>query len=278
MELNNGIRKCRMERNLTQEELADVLGMPAAEVKAWEAGKTCPDARQLPRLARALGTDLNTLFGFSSGTQKGAADSKAAFMKISECIGNGDFERAEELLGQLPGEDDVYRNRLEASLCLVQGKLEKAAEVTQRSLLTDAGSLQASLMMLLEIYLKGNRAGEARETADILSRFTLLMQLREFGIYAPRLMMSAAGEDGAEGIKLLDQMVRSMTEPWDMKQSVLYCHLPESKSLNRAGSEMMAMILSEVLDPANREYEFLRREPGFWDIIDAFEQNWGDML
>lgn len=54
----------RKELGITQEQLAEYLGVSAPAVSKWENGITYPDITLLPALARVLKTDVNTLFRF----------------------------------------------------------------------------------------------------------------------------------------------------------------------------------------------------------------------
>ena len=64
MKINQIIRKKRKELSLTQEQVADFLGVSTPAVNKWEKGSTYPDITLLPALARLLKTDLNTLLCF----------------------------------------------------------------------------------------------------------------------------------------------------------------------------------------------------------------------
>lgn len=64
MAMNAVIREKRKELGLTQEKVAEYLGVSAPAVNKWEKGITCPDVSLLPALARLLKTDLNTLLCF----------------------------------------------------------------------------------------------------------------------------------------------------------------------------------------------------------------------
>ena len=64
MTIHQTIRTRRRLLGLTQEEVAEYLGVTAPAVNKWEKGSTCPDIALLPPLTRLLQTDLNTLFGF----------------------------------------------------------------------------------------------------------------------------------------------------------------------------------------------------------------------
>ncbi|WP_434691229.1 helix-turn-helix domain-containing protein [Hungatella sp. SB206] len=64
MAMNAVIREKRKELGMTQEKVAEYLGVSAPAVNKWEKGITCPDVSLLPALARLLKTDLNTLLCF----------------------------------------------------------------------------------------------------------------------------------------------------------------------------------------------------------------------
>ena len=70
MPLNNVIREKRKEAGLTQEEIADYLGVSAPAVSKWEKGSTSPDITLLPALARLLKIDINTLLCFNTEPAK----------------------------------------------------------------------------------------------------------------------------------------------------------------------------------------------------------------
>ena len=64
MKLNKVIRTRRQALGLTQEQLAQKLGVSAPAVNKWERNLNYPDITLLPVLARTLGVDLNTLLSF----------------------------------------------------------------------------------------------------------------------------------------------------------------------------------------------------------------------
>ncbi|MBO5484246.1 MAG: helix-turn-helix transcriptional regulator [Lachnospiraceae bacterium] len=64
MKINRIIREKRKELSLTQEQIADFLGVSTPAVNKWEKGSTYPDITLLPALARLLKIDLNTLMSF----------------------------------------------------------------------------------------------------------------------------------------------------------------------------------------------------------------------
>lgn len=64
MQIGEIIRKYRKEKNLTQEEMANRLGVTAPAVNKWENGNTMPDIMLLAPIARLLGITTDTLLSF----------------------------------------------------------------------------------------------------------------------------------------------------------------------------------------------------------------------
>ena len=58
MPIHTVIREKRKALELTQEQVAERLGVSASAVNKWERGNTCPDIMLLPALARLLETDV----------------------------------------------------------------------------------------------------------------------------------------------------------------------------------------------------------------------------
>ena len=59
----------RMEKGLTQEEIAKSLGVSQQAVAKWEMGEAKPQADKLPALAKLLGCTIDDLFN-EKGDQK----------------------------------------------------------------------------------------------------------------------------------------------------------------------------------------------------------------
>lgn len=64
MQIGDMIREYRTAKKMTQEEMAQRLGVTAPAVNKWENGKTFPDIALLAPIARLLGTNIDTLLSF----------------------------------------------------------------------------------------------------------------------------------------------------------------------------------------------------------------------
>lgn len=65
MKIQQIIREKRKALSLTQEQVAERLGVSTPAVNKWEKGSAYPDIALLPAIARLLKTDLNTLLSFN---------------------------------------------------------------------------------------------------------------------------------------------------------------------------------------------------------------------
>lgn len=55
------IAECRKKKNLTQEELAEKLGINSRSISRWENGNCMPDLAMLPLVSKELGVSINEL-------------------------------------------------------------------------------------------------------------------------------------------------------------------------------------------------------------------------
>ena len=65
LKIGNKIKAKRRERNLTQEELASILGVTKAAVSKWENEESYPDIMLLPQIAQLFHMTMDDLFDFS---------------------------------------------------------------------------------------------------------------------------------------------------------------------------------------------------------------------
>ncbi|MDO5336338.1 MAG: helix-turn-helix transcriptional regulator [Eubacteriales bacterium] len=66
LRIAENIIRLRHDRKITQEELADFIGVTKASVSKWESGRTMPDVLLLPQLAAFFDVTLDDLFGYEA--------------------------------------------------------------------------------------------------------------------------------------------------------------------------------------------------------------------
>lgn len=112
MKLCDIIRQKRLEKGLTQEQVANLLGVSTPAVNKWEKDVSYPDITLLPPLARLLGTDLNTLLSFQEDLtpqQVGLFLNELCEVAASDGI-QAAFDRADEKLREFPTCDLLLLN------------------------------------------------------------------------------------------------------------------------------------------------------------------------
>ncbi len=65
LKIGQKIKTKRRERNLTQEELANILGVTKAAVSKWENGESYPDITMLPQIAQLFCITMDELFDYA---------------------------------------------------------------------------------------------------------------------------------------------------------------------------------------------------------------------
>ena len=78
------LKQLRIEKGLSQQELADMLCVVRQTISKWEKGLSLPDAEMLVKLADALGVSVNELLGIQMENQTTQTEIIEQLMKINE--------------------------------------------------------------------------------------------------------------------------------------------------------------------------------------------------
>ena len=68
--LSEQIRTMRKSKQLTQAQMAEILGVQYQSISKWENGSTMPDSAMLPKIADCLECSIDDLFGRSLGCNR----------------------------------------------------------------------------------------------------------------------------------------------------------------------------------------------------------------
>ena len=90
MTIGEKIRQLRRGRNMTQEELASVLGVAYQTVSKWETGATSPDLGLIVPIARLFEVTTDELFDYSENADKARLRELEA--RYQETFHAGDLE------------------------------------------------------------------------------------------------------------------------------------------------------------------------------------------
>ena len=130
MQIHEVIQSRRRALGLTQEQVAEALGVTAPAVNKWEKAATCPDIALLAPLARLLGVDLNELLGFHENlTEQEVQRFTLEVMRAADRDGlDAGFALAREQLRRYPNSDYLAYNLA----TILTGLLSLAADAQAR--------------------------------------------------------------------------------------------------------------------------------------------------
>lgn len=137
IKLAESIRTFRKERGLTQEQLAEVLGVTAGAVYKWEAGLSTPELPLIVEMADFFDTSVDVLLGYTLKDNR----IDATAQRLLHCQRSKDLsglEEAEKALKKYPNSFDiVYRSAmLYQALGLYKrdnAKLRRALELLEKA-------------------------------------------------------------------------------------------------------------------------------------------------
>ena len=130
------LRRLRLINNLTQEQVADALGVSSQSVSRWECGNTYPDVMLLPEIARLYSVTVDDLYRENA---KGYPNYAQRLLAVYEASGRSvDFLAAEQEFTQMSASqltaDDLrswgvlYHYMMKHSAIQAQQKLEQAMQ------------------------------------------------------------------------------------------------------------------------------------------------------
>ena len=153
------LKSLRKEKDLTQEEVAEILGVSPQSVSKWERGDTYPDITLLPALANFYSISVDTLIGMNIIND--AQTRNAVFTTAQDHWRNGDINAAinvySEGLKTFPNDKGIMSD-LAMAFALEGGKdnLDQAISLCERVLSGSSGEkvLHTTRAALCFMYLK----------------------------------------------------------------------------------------------------------------------------
>ena len=92
MSIGATIKKLRRDKNITQEQLAEMLGISTNAVSQWECDKTAPDISHLPVLANIFEVSADVLLEIDIAKSKKQSEIKEFTTKYAELHSQGKTE------------------------------------------------------------------------------------------------------------------------------------------------------------------------------------------
>jgi len=180
LQFKDKIKKLRKEKDMTQEELAEYMGVSPQAVSRWETGTTCPDIFALPALAELFGVTIDCLLGVDEKEKQREIRRiiSAAEEKINQGITEEPIIWLREALNKYPNNEQLlcslmyalYAATEDEELCKVyDGEIVSIAyRIEQHS--KDSDWRNEARRILFRHYCDTNRKAEALQIADGMAR------------------------------------------------------------------------------------------------------------
>ena len=101
MSIGSNIKRLRREKEITQEQLAEYLGITSRAISQWECDRTAPDISQIPALCHIFDVSSDVLLGID--VEKNEERIKSYLEEAHKVDWEGNFEKEVELLREALG-------------------------------------------------------------------------------------------------------------------------------------------------------------------------------
>lgn len=194
LKIGENIQRLRKQRNLTQEALAEAIGVSIAAVSKWETDRAYPDIVLLGPLARILGTDTDELLGYQPDLTE---DEVMALMaKGQEFFEAGKVDDAiaycEKTMREFP--QDLFLKFRAASLYMqyamavpeeefIKRQMKRAIELFEASTASSNTEIrEAALYVLAGLYQTDGREEDALRALEALPKVDYDVKMMKAGI------------------------------------------------------------------------------------------------
>ena len=119
MSIGSNIKRLRKEKDITQEELAEYLGITSRAVSQWECERTTPDITAIPALCHIFGVSSDELLGIDAS--RNDEEIKNYLAKANDLGNQGKNEERTELLREankrFPRDYNIMLKLADAIVC-----------------------------------------------------------------------------------------------------------------------------------------------------------------
>ena len=139
--INENIKFYRKEKNFTQEQLAEAMGVSVGAVSKWESGASVPELSLILELADFFGISVDALLGYK--TRNNSAEETAERLRIMRSQKNytNAFSEVEKAVQKFPNNFDVVYQSGGLLYYLGLEKNDKKAVLKSKELLEHALTL-----------------------------------------------------------------------------------------------------------------------------------------
>ena len=119
MSIGSTIKRLRREKDITQEQLAEYLGITSRAISQWECDRTAPDISQLPALCHIFDVSSDVLLGID--IEKSNEEIKKYLTEANELLCQGKYVEQTTLLREanrrFPRDYKIMERLADAIVC-----------------------------------------------------------------------------------------------------------------------------------------------------------------
>lgn len=226
MNIGNKIRELRKQRGITQEQLADSIGVSFQAVSKWEKNIALPDIALVPALASYFGVSTDVLFDFNLSEIEERA---LAIAKESWKYRHSDQAKARQILEDglklYPDKDILYNN-----LLYVTDDADEIIEIASKIIditRDDAARYDAARFMAHAYKTKGD-IESARRALDLIPEIYFSHLTEKAHILSGDESLAAAEKELScslrNALEMLEVMAERSMEKGDTEAAVRACN------------------------------------------------------
>ena len=217
MDMGVVIKKYRKEAGMTQEEMANRLGVTTPAVNKWENGNSKPGIELLAPIARLLDISLDTLLSFHE---------KLSDAEIEEII-REDYSRRRE-------------------------KSKKHMRNMKMLFFSGFSTLNFVLSTMAGLALRENDIGYARFLSGKVQAVAHTLEMGKYNEYSPMLDIVCAEKDVEGTYKVVKHLLDNVGTMYDFRKSGLYKHM-KFRDIDEA---ILDSVKEKLLEGFRNEEEF----------------------
>ncbi len=193
--LGENVKRLRLENGMTQEKLAEYLGVSFQSVSNWERGESYPDITLLPRLAVFFRVTTDELLGLNKAEAERRAEE---YLRLYEELRYKDtsfvFGKFREAVKEFPGDFRILVRYMELLMCecreddlpeyeRASGELHSIYENIRSRCTDDSIRMWAKRLMCQHLHTKAHVTGNAEYQAraeGLLEEMPELINTRDY--------------------------------------------------------------------------------------------------
>lgn len=176
--LSENLKKYRMLKGMTQEDVARYLGITSQSVSKWERGESFPDITFLPAIANIFETSIDLLIGMDEIRAEETRINIHRTATALQC--SGEYDAAEKIYRDAlliyPNKPDMLLGL--AGVLALQGKTAESIDLIERGLPLSGNDAQKATMRAVLCFLYAKH-GEQEKAERLAAKLPHMRESRE---------------------------------------------------------------------------------------------------